>query len=194
MPSERLIRTRLTILFFSTISLAISILNSANARSAVILRDRARSAYASASHGSLAISFESLQKNILADVLPMAMLSAGLAIYGLVIALNSRFLRDHGSSWKLYAIAKIIISFVMIVAGGYLADHVHDLQSSFAIFDSSDRMPYFSLMYYGGIAQAVYGSVLVLIAIIIVIVVIAIDRYQTKDGAMDSTAHHAYHL
>ncbi|KAI1839439.1 hypothetical protein JX266_014350 [Neoarthrinium moseri] len=194
MPSERLIRTRLTILFFSTISLAISILNSANARSAVILRDRARSDYASASHASLAISFESLQKNILLDVLPTAMLSAGFAIYGLVVALHPRFLRDHGSAWKLYAIAKIIISFVMIGAGGYLADHVHDLQSAFAIFNASDKMPYFSLMYYGGIAQAVYGSVLVLFAIIIVIVVIAIDRYQAKDSALNSTAHHAYHL
>jgi len=43
-------------------------------------------------------------------------------------------------------------------------------------------------MYYGGVAQAAYGSVLVFLAITVVVLLSAFDRYETKKSWVEATA------
>ncbi|KAK3314046.1 hypothetical protein B0H66DRAFT_607285 [Apodospora peruviana] len=47
----------------------------------------------------------------------------------------------------------------MIATGSYLADHVHGFYTSFEKFDTHGSIPYYSLMYYEGVAQAAYGRI-----------------------------------
>lgn len=68
----------------------------------------------------------------------------------------------------------------MIVTGAYLADHVQGFQTSFEKFGANDRIPYYRIMYYGGIAQAAYGSVLVFLGIAAVVLFCAFEDYKPK--------------
>ena len=93
-----MIRIRISILFLTLLSLAIAILNSAHARFAVILRDRARSDYANTTAAILDNKFLSLQSNILIDTIITALAMAAFAIYGAVIVARPRWLHDHESN------------------------------------------------------------------------------------------------
>lgn len=58
----------------------------------------------------------------------------------------------------------------MVVTGGYVADRVHGFQALFERFCANDGIPYYGMIYYGGIAQASYGSSLIFLAVIAVVI------------------------
>jgi hypothetical protein len=180
MSSERMFRARLTVLFFTLLSLAVTALNSAIARFAVVLRDRARSDNVDPVDRMSDGHFQSLQSKILNNTVPAAVAIGALTIYGVAIAVHPRWLRDHESILPRLAISYIILAFVMMVTGAYVADQVHGLQTSFENFAFRDQIPYYSLMYYGGIAQAAYGSVLIFLTIMVVVAAFASDYCKRR--------------
>ncbi|KAM5342859.1 hypothetical protein ACJ41O_013825 [Fusarium nematophilum] len=165
MPSKYTIRLRLTILFFTILSLAVAGLNSANARFAIILRDRARSDI-NPTNSILSNKFQWVQRNTLIDVVITALATAAFAIYGAAITFHPSWLRENDGV-STFGLLQAVPGFLMVVTGGYLADQVHGYQTSFEKFGADDGIPYYGIMYYGGVAQAAYGSVLVLLAIAI---------------------------
>jgi len=193
MSSEYMIRIRLTILFFTLLSLAVASLNSANARFAVILRDRARSDYINTSDSILDDNFQSLQSSILKDavVLVTAVATAAFAICGAVITVHPKWLGEYSWIPQRYASVQVILAIFMIAAGGYLADHVHGFQTSFEKFGANDSISYYGMMYYGGVAQAAYGSVLVVLAITVVVFVSVFDHYEMKQNWAKAAARKA---
>ena len=191
MSSEFMIRIRLTILFLTLLSLAVASLSSASARFAVILRDRARFDYINTTDGILDNNFQSLQSQILIDTVITAVATAAFTIYGAVITVHPRWLREHESILPGYAIFQMILAFIMIGTGGYLADHVHGFQTSFEKFGANDSIPYYGIMYYGGVAQAAYGSVLVFLAITVSVLVCVFDHYETKQNRVKAAASEA---
>lgn len=86
-----------------------------------------------------------------------------------------------------FAVAQIVLAFIMIATGGYLADHVHGFYNSFEKFGTHDSIPYYSLMYYGGVAQAAYGSALVF-AITVVVLLSTFDHYEIKNSQVEVAA------
>ncbi|KFY01358.1 hypothetical protein O988_02797 [Pseudogymnoascus sp. VKM F-3808] len=188
MPSQYVIRTRLIILFFTLLSLAVAGLNSANAHFSIILRDRARSDYTNTPNGILDNAFERLQSKALNVTVLTALASTAVTVYGAVIMSHSRWLRDHEGTIFAFAIFQVILAFIMIVTGGYLADNVRGFYTSFENFASHDSIPYYSLMYYGGVAQAAYGSVLVFLAITVVVLLFAYDRYENEKDWNEAAA------
>jgi hypothetical protein len=106
----------------------------------------------------------------------MAIATTAVIIYGAVIAVHSRWLRDHEGTLYAFVIAQVVLAFIMIATGGYLADQVHGFYTSFEKFGTHDSIPYYSLMYYGGVAQAAYGSVLVFLTITVVVLLTAFDH------------------
>jgi hypothetical protein len=92
--------------------------------------------------------------------------------------LHQRWLQE--SNLLVYAAYQIIVAFVIMIMGGYVADHVHGFQTSFERFGDNDNIPYYSIIYYGGVAQAAYASVLVFLSITVVILVFAFDHYEEK--------------
>ena len=165
---------RLTIPFFTLLSLAVAILSSANARFAAILRDRARSDYINTADGVLN-NIQLLQSHILPDAVITAIATATFAIYGVVITVHPRWLRE-----TTYAFLQVVVALLMIITGGYLADGVCSSQKLFERFGANDGIPYYGIMYYGGVAQAAYGSVLVFVAITVAIRFFVFDHYKTK--------------
>jgi hypothetical protein len=106
-----------------------------------------------------------LQSHILIVTVITGVATGAFAIYGAVITVHPRWLRELESILLVYGVFQIILAFVMIVTGGYVADHVHGFQTSFKKFGANDSIPYYGIIYYGGVAQATYGSVLVFLSI-----------------------------
>jgi len=178
MSSEYIVRLRLTIPFFSILSLAVAILNSANAYFALILRDRARSDHIDTTDDILDNQFQSVQSKALSDTVATALINAAFAIYGAVITFHPRWLRENDEIARTFGLLQMTLSFVMIVTGAYLTDHVNGYQTSFEKFGANDSI--YGMMYYGGVAQAAYGSVLVFLAITVVVLVFTYDHYNMK--------------
>jgi len=99
--------------------------------------------------------------------------------WGAAIAVHPRWL-SNDAFILVYGFLQIIVAFIVLVSGGYLADHVHGFQTSFGKFGVSDNIPYYSMMYYGGVAQAAYGSVFIVFAIAIAVVGCILDRHETE--------------
>ncbi|KAJ9137676.1 hypothetical protein NKR23_g9018 [Pleurostoma richardsiae] len=176
MPTQHLIRTRLTVLFFTLLSLAVAGLNSAIAHFLLDLRDRVRSD-----------SFQTLQNCVIATVL-MATATTAFAIYGTVIAVHPRWVREHNVVWSKFTAAQITLGFCMIIVGACLASVVHGFDTPFETFGYYDSIPHYSLMYYGSVAQAAYGSFLGFLAITVVALLFAVDCYQTKRNWAEASA------
>ena len=173
MSSEYMIRARLTILVCTLLSLAVAILSSAKARFAFVLRDRVRSDYINTVDDILDNRFQSLQNGILSTTAFMAVAAGAFAIYGVVIMVHSRWLREEKFTLQAYAGIETMLGFVMIVTGGVVASNVQGFQTSFEKFGANKH---YDIMYYGGIAEAAYGSVLVVLAIAFVV----FDHYKRK--------------
>ncbi|KAG4426947.1 hypothetical protein IFR05_017570, partial [Cadophora sp. M221] len=127
-----------------------------------------------------------LQSNALKVMVFTALTTTAFAIYGAVIAVHPRWLREHKGILYAFAIAQFVLAFIMIITGGYLANHVSGFHTSFEKFGTHDSIPYYSLMYYGGVGQAAYGSVLVFLTITVVVLHIAFDHYETKKSRVEA--------
>ncbi len=174
MPPEHAIRSRLVVLFFAILSLGLAALNAVNARFAAILRDRARLDYTNTTDIILDTNFQSLQNSICYYETVTAVGTALFAIYGAVIFLNTQWLRK---SLIAFVLIQLLGAVAMVVIGGYIADHVDGFQTSFTKFGANDRIPYYSIIYYGNVAQAVYGSVIISLAIMVYVVLLVFDYY-----------------
>lgn len=161
------VQIRLLILFIVCLSLASTGLNSVNARFAVILRNKARANFNNTEDWDVDNAFETLAKTILANTVTPALGTGLFSGVGLFTAINL-------SGFKTHAVWQIIVGLLLISTGGYIADHVEGYQAAFERFTAGDGIPYYGVIYYGCVAQAVYGSVLILLALPIRIC----DRYS----------------
>ena len=178
MSSESVTRT--VILLFTLLSLAVAGLNSAQANFAILLRDRARSDYANTDDVILNREFQSLQTDTLSAMVITAIATSVFAICGFVVAVLPKWLREHKSVLGVYAGMQIFFAFFMIATGGFVADHVRGFQTSFKKFGGNDITPYYGIMFYGGIAQAAYGSALVFLGMMVVVLVAAFHHHERK--------------
>ncbi|KAK8872274.1 hypothetical protein PGQ11_002788 [Apiospora arundinis] len=116
---------------------------------------------------------------------------AAFCIYGAVIVARPRWLHEHESILPTYAASQLVLDFIMIVAGVYLADQIQGLQSSFKRGSANDVVPYYSMMYYGGVAQAGYGSVLIFFAITVAVFCFISTHYEAKQERAEEAAREA---
>jgi len=94
-----------------------------------------------------------------------------LVIYGAAISVYPTWLSKYQNSIiPIYAFFQIFEAVILICTGGYLADHIYGLPLSFKRYSGNDAIPYSSIMYYGGVAQAAYGSFLVSLSITMMVV------------------------
>ncbi|KAJ5766712.1 uncharacterized protein N7511_004328 [Penicillium nucicola] len=165
MSTKYTIRIRLAIAFLAIIGLAFGSLNSAMARFAIILRDRAKADIPTPDRSISDNTFRNLMENVLIDVVIAAIISTSFAITGAVLAGHPRWLREQDNAWMYFGCFQCILSLVIISTGGYLADHVHGFETSFKRFSGNDNFQYYNIMYYGGVGQAAYGSLMIFMAI-----------------------------
>ena len=171
-------------MFLTLLSIAITALASTNARFAVILRDRASSEFTEGSDGILDAQFRSLQSKVRDDMVVTIVSSLSFTMIGAMIAIHPTWLpARHKPIFANFGLLLLIFAVIMIATGAYLADHVHGFQSTFEKFGGDDIIPYYSIMYHGGIAQAMYGAVLILAASFVAVICVGLDRYEWKHRA-----------
>ncbi|KAH8428429.1 uncharacterized protein LDX57_006127 [Aspergillus melleus] len=157
-PPTKMIRARLAVIACSILGLALAGLNSAIARFSIILRDRARSEITDPENGIVAHSFERLMGNVFANAVVAVFPPAISVIYGLALVLCTKWLREKGF---YYGAMQLILGLFMVVTGAYLAFNVRGFQSSFARMQGDDRIPYYAIMYYGGVGEAASGALVI---------------------------------
>lgn len=168
--TEYSIRIRLLVLSLTLAWLSIASFSSATTCFAVILRDDARSDYTISKDSMLPIIFEKMI-NVLDGMVLVAFSSSLFSIFGVVLVTHPRLLAENSAFPRYFCCIQFFLSLVVLSIGGYIANSVHSYQTLFAEFDgSASRFPYYSIMYSGGIGQAAYGSLVVIMTLVYVTV------------------------
>jgi hypothetical protein len=169
MPSfftQGVIRMRLVVSFLTIIWLGLTTLSSASAHLADVLKNRAKSDLGNASDFMLDITFQKLMSNILVSMIITALISAVLFIFGILLLVHPRWLREDCNARIYYGCMTFLLSLPVISLGGYAAGRIHGFQSSFEFFGRDGSFPYYIVMYYGAVGQAAFGSVLFILILI----------------------------
>jgi hypothetical protein len=164
--SAATIRMRLAFLFLSVAWLALAGLSSAIVRFAVILRDRAKTDLATSSDSILDITFQNLMDNVVVGMVTVALISALFSIFGIVLAIHPRCLREDRKYRLYYVYTQLVVGFIVLSLGGYVASKVHGFQTSFELFDIEGHFPYYKTMYYGAVGQAAFGVLAVIMSLV----------------------------
>jgi hypothetical protein len=125
---------------------------------AIILRDRARSTTYESTNQASSHRFESIQNNIVI----LSTIGSGFCALGAICAASFMFypqilLKGRGRLWGFWC-AQTGMACSTIIVGGYLGDGVRGFQSAFTKF-TTDNVPYYAIMYYGGVTEAAFGCV-----------------------------------
>ncbi|TGJ82220.1 hypothetical protein E0Z10_g6554 [Xylaria hypoxylon] len=105
-------------------------------------------------------------QNTLVDTVITTIASTAFAIFGVAIAVHKRWLQDHNGLWMCFLGTQILLALVLVITGGYLADHVNGFQSSFNNFGGGENIPYYNVMYFGGVAEAAYGALVIVVVLL----------------------------
>jgi hypothetical protein len=116
--SAATIRMHLAFLFLSITWLALAGLSSATVRFAVILRDRAKSDLATSSDSILDITFQNLMDNVVVGMVIVALISALFSIFGIVLAIHPRCLREDRRYRLYYVCTQLVVGFIVLSLGG----------------------------------------------------------------------------
>ncbi|KAH8755040.1 hypothetical protein F5883DRAFT_687325 [Diaporthe sp. PMI_573] len=180
MSSKYVIRYRALVLLLTFLTLVASALSSANIRFAIVLRERARSGYVDNTQVILDMNFAALQSNLLVASVMAAVPAALFSAFGVVLALHRRWLADNHCSITIFILLQLAVSLLYVVIGGYSADKIQGLQTSFAKFGGHDRILYYNIIYFGSVAQAGYGATCIITAVVTTVILFTCDHYQTK--------------
>ncbi|KAH8743368.1 hypothetical protein F5883DRAFT_722692 [Diaporthe sp. PMI_573] len=180
MSSKYVVRYRLLVLLFTFLTLVASALSSANIRFAVVLRERARSGYVDNTHVILDMNFAALQSNLLVASVIAAVPAALFSVFGFALALHRRWLADNHGSITIFILLQLVVDLFFVVIGGYCADKIQGLQTSFTKFGGHDRIPYYNIIYFGSVAQAGYGATFMITAVVTGVVFLIYDHHQTQ--------------
>jgi hypothetical protein len=164
--SAATIRMRLAFLFLTITWLALAGLSSATVRFAVILQDRAKSDLATSSDSILDITFQNLMDNVVVGMVLVALISALFSIFGIVLAIHPRCLREDHKYRLYYACTQLVVNFIVLSLGVYVASKVHGFQTSFESFNIEGRFPYYKTKYYGAVGQAAFGVLAVIMSLV----------------------------
>jgi hypothetical protein len=109
--------------------------------------------------------------NVLESMVIVALPSALFSIFGVVLVVHPRLLRENSAARLCFGCIQFALSLAVLSIGGYIANSVHGYQTLLADFDGgASHFPYYSMMYDGGIGLALYGSLVVIMTVIYVVV------------------------
>jgi hypothetical protein len=160
--SSAMLCKRLTVLVPAIMRLAFAGLSSALSHFAIILRDHAESDLIYNNHAILGLAFQNLMENILVVSVFMALMSTLLSIFGIVLAIHSRWLHQNGQRRIYFECIQVVLALTVFSVGGYIASCAHGSRSSFELLNIHGHLPYYKLMYYGSIGQAAFGSLMII--------------------------------
>lgn len=157
------IRIHLLILFIALTILSLTTFSSTIAHFAVIMRDYVRSGRNVPNHSMPSFMFENLMIKVLKSLLILALPSALLSLFGLVLVAYLRFLRQSGGARYSLCCIQFVESLAILFIGSYIASNIYGYPTLFAgLDDQTTRFLYYSMIYFGGIGLVIYGSMAVI--------------------------------
>ena len=93
-----------------------------------------------------------------------ALVSALFSIFGFVLVTYLNWLQENCAARFYYWCFEIVVSMIVLSLAGWIASHVRGFQAS----ESSDRyhIPYYKVMYYGSVGQAILGSLVIIMSLV----------------------------
>lgn len=160
------VRLRPLVLFCAMAWLSIAGFSSVTAHFSITLRDYARSDYIRAKISLLPMSFEKIMTTVLDCMVIAAIPSALVSVFGFVLTAHPRLLQDGNATAIYFTCTQFILSVVVLFIGGYVANSIQGYQTLFEGFDvRANHLPYYGMMYYGGIGEAVFGSLVIILSL-----------------------------
>lgn len=145
-------------------ALALVVFNSATANFANILRHRARAEISIS--GRIHRTFAHVMDEVLEDMLLMAIAAALFVVFGPALVARPSWLREHDRPWTYYRCIQVCLGLVTISRGASIATRVRNLDTLFQRYGRHDNVPYYKIMYFGGIGQAFYGLLALVLTIV----------------------------
>jgi ABC-type phosphate transport system permease subunit len=110
--------------------------------------------------------FEKTMTQVFDCMVIAAIPSALLSIFGVVLMAHPRLLQDDKATAIYFACTQLILSVVVLFIGGYVANSIRGYQTLFEEFDvRASHLPYYGMMHYGGIGEAVFGSLVIILSL-----------------------------
>ena len=92
--------------------------------------------------------------------------SALFSIFGFVLMAHPRLLQDDNATAIYFACTQFQLSLVVLFIGGYVANAIRGYQTLFEEFEvRASHFPYYGMMYYGSIGEAVFGSLVIILSL-----------------------------
>jgi hypothetical protein len=100
----------------------------------------------------------------------VAIPSVLLSVLGIVFMAHPRLSNKRSAFIIYFSGIQLILSLAILSVGGYIANSIHSYQTLFEEFEHyASHFPYYSMMYYGGVGQAVYGTLVIFLTLVYVI-------------------------
>ncbi|KAJ5982645.1 hypothetical protein N7451_012745, partial [Penicillium sp. IBT 35674x] len=125
----------------------------------IILRDHAESDLIHNNRALLGLAFQSLMDNILIFSIIVALTSTLLSIFGMVLAIISRWLHQNDQRRIYFECLQAFVALIAVCAGAYIASCVHRSRLSHG------HLPYYGIICYGAVGQAAFGSVMIIFSV-----------------------------
>jgi hypothetical protein len=104
--------------------------------------------------------------NVVVGMVIVALTSAPFSIFGIVLAIHPRCLREDRKYRLYYVCTQLLVGFIVLSLGNYVASKVHGSQTSFELFGREGHFPYYKTMYYGAVGQADFGALAVIMSFV----------------------------
>ncbi|KAJ5737365.1 uncharacterized protein N7483_002490 [Penicillium malachiteum] len=162
-PPKEVLWKRAIILLCVLIQLMVAAFSSTMAYWTTRLRRSMRFDLAASDSPTQLIASIQMANHVLAAMIMAAIVSAVFSIWGIYVAICRTSLPKSDGHCLPWGTGQCIYGLIAIVTGGYVADHVEGFQSLIATFIDVKDLPYYEIVYYGSVAQAAYGALVIIV-------------------------------
>ncbi|KAL2281070.1 hypothetical protein FJTKL_12090 [Diaporthe vaccinii] len=131
---------------------------------AVVFADQSRINDATIAKGDQAKEYLALQRSIFYITVISLIVTMLFAMLGLVTTANPKWLGK-------YSICQMIYGLMLVSIGGYVAERVRECEDEFEKLSADSKVSYYSVIYYGHVAQAAYGFVLITVSLVLAAII-----------------------
>ena len=158
--------TQLIIVSLIVFNFAIAGLDSAIARFAVVLRDRAESDLAASDNSFADKVFANMMNGVLIFAIFGALASTAFATFGIRLTVSSSRARNSHDAFALFGFIQFFVSIGYVALGGFIADSIHGYRPSFVRFRHPGEISYYEIMYYGAIGEAAFRALVIVLLLL----------------------------
>ncbi len=155
-PSKNSVAMRLGAFFFVVLDAALAALNCFNAHSAILL---ASEGLQSANDTSVSQVQHFTGLGVPEATIVTAIVCSIHAVIGVLLICHSR----HDAIGAAYVVIQFVLAIMLICIGGFIAVRIPAYRLLFEMYHGQNNNLRYHIMYYGSIAEAVYGGLWIIV-------------------------------